>query len=392
MFRALWSASLVSNLGTWMQTVAGAWLMTTLTLESLPVALMQTAATLPSFLVGIPAGSLADRVDRRRLLLLTQTWMLFCVSLLAVLTATGRVTPWVLLGLTFALGLGSAVNAPTWSTLLTDVVSRAQVPTAISTNGMGYNVSRTIGPALGGLAVAIAGPALAFALNALSFLATIGVVARSRRTHVARAEPPRGEAFLAAMLTGLRFAWHAHQQRVVLMRSILWMLSASALWGLLPLVASRELGLDAPGYGLLVSCVGAGAVVGAGVLPLLRQRWATNRLLMASIVTFVVMLLVLAWVQFLPAVWLMLALGGAAWTASNQNFQIAVQLGAPGYLRARAIALYLLTFQGGQAIGSAVWGSVAERAGNPAALTLASACAALGLLAAVRWPVEDTSA
>jgi MFS family permease len=392
MFRALWSASLVSNLGTWMQTVAGAWLMTTLTLESLPVALMQTAATLPSFLVGIPAGSLADRVDRRRLLLLTQTWMLFCVSLLAVLTATGRVTPWVLLGLTFALGLGSAVNAPTWSTLLTDVVSRAQVPTAISTNGMGYNVSRTIGPALGGLAVAIAGPALAFGLNGLSFLATIGVVARSRRTHVARAEPPRGEAFLAAMLTGLRFAWHAHQQRVVLMRSVLWMLSASALWGLLPLVASRELGLDAPGYGFLVSCVGAGAVVGAGVLPLLRQRWATNRLLMASIVTFVVMLLVLAWVQFLPAVWLMLALGGAAWTASNQNFQIAVQLGAPGYLRARAIALYLLTFQGGQAIGSAVWGSVAERAGNPVALTLASACAALGLLAAVRWPVEDTSA
>src|SRR5215207_1234753 len=387
MFRALWSANLVSNVGTWMQTVGGAWLMTTLTPESLPVALMQTAATLPSFLVGVPAGSLADRVDRRQLLLVTQTWMFACISLLAVLTFTERVTPWLLLGLTFALGLGSAVNAPTWSTLLTDVVSRPQVPTAISSNGMGYNVSRTIGPALGGFAVAIAGPALAFALNAVSFLATIGVVFRWRRAPVARGEAPRVEAFFSAMLTGLRYAWQSAPQRVVLTRSVLWMLSASALWGLLPLVARRELELDAPGYGFLVTCVGAGAVVGAGVLPLLRRRWPANRLLIVAIVTFAAMLLVLAWVRLLPAVWLMLALGGAAWTSTNQNFQIAVQLSAPGYLRARAIALYLLTFQGGQAIGSALWGSVAEGAGNPLALTLASAGVAVGLLAAVRWPV-----
>jgi predicted MFS family arabinose efflux permease len=170
---------------------------------------------------------------------------------------------------------------------------------------------------------------------------------------------------------------------------MLWMLCASALWGLLPLVAKRELGLDAPGYGLLVTCVGAGAVCGSLVLPRLRRRWPTNYLLIAAIVIFLLMLLTLAWVRFLPLVDVLLGLGGAAWTSSNQNFQISVQMGAPGWVRARAIAAYLLTFQGGQAIGSAIWGSVADNAGDSVALTLAAAGLALGLLAAVRWPVIE---
>jgi predicted MFS family arabinose efflux permease len=154
-------------------------------------------------------------------------------------------------------------------------------------------------------------------------------------------------------------------------------------------VARQELGLNATGYGFLVTCVGAGAIGGALVLPRLRQRWSTNRLLMAAIVTFAIMLLVLGWVRFLPLVWLLLALGGAAWTSSNQNFQIAVQLSAPAWVRARAIAMYLLTFQGGQAIGSPIWGGVADRVGNPVALTLAAAGVLLSLVAALRWPVED---
>jgi len=167
------------------------------------------------------------------------------------------------------------------------------------------------------------------------------------------------------------------------------MLCASALWGLLPLVARRELALDATGYGLLVTCVGLGAIGGSFALPRFRRRWATNSLLITSILTFTVMLLVLAWVRWVPLVCGLLALGGAAWTTSNQNFQIAVQMRAPGWVRARAIAAYLITFQGGLAVGSAIWGAVAERAGDPLSLSLAAAGLVTGLPAAMRWPVAD---
>ena len=202
-------------------------------------------------------------------------------------------------------------------------------------------------------------------------------------------KPSSDETFARTILTGLQYAWEERSQRIVLARSIIWMLCASAFWGLLPLVARRQLDLEATGYGLLVTCFGAGAVLGSFALPRLRRRWPTNVLLIAAIVTFAIMLLVLAWVRFVPLVCVTLGLGGAAWTSSNQNLQIAVQMRAPRWLQARAIAAYLLTFQGGLAIGSAVWGAVAERAGNPIALTLASTGLAAGLLAAIRWPVED---
>jgi predicted MFS family arabinose efflux permease len=274
--------------------------------------------------------------------------------------------------------------------MLPDVVSRQQLPTAVIYNSLGYNIARATGPAIGGFLVAVSGPASTFVANACSYIATIGVVAWWRPTAPRHTDTSHeAEHFGRAILTGLEYVWQAPQQRVVLTRSILWMLCASALWGLLPLVARGELGLDAPGYGFLVTCVGAGAVAGAFMLPRLRQSRPTNQLLIGAIVIFALMLLVLAWVRILMVVWLMLALGGAAWTSSNQNFQIAVQLGAPAWVRARAIAAYLLTFQGGQAIGSAIWGTVAERAGDPIALTLAALGVALSLVAAMRWPVED---
>ena len=390
-FRALWSANVIANIGVWMQTVGGAWLMTSLTNDALPVALMQTATTMPSFLVGLPAGSLADRIDRRHLLLVAQAWMFVSVALLAVLTLLGVVSPWLLLLLTFSLGSGSALVAPTWAALLPDVVSRSQVPTAISMSSAGYNIARAIGPAIGGFVLAVSGPAATFFLNAGAFLTTSLVIFRWRSPiqRVPREDSTTVEPFLRTMLIGLQFAWRDDHQRRVLARSIIWMLCASALWGLLPLVARRELGLDAPGYGLLVTCVGLGAIGGSFALPRLRLRWPTNTLLILAILTFIAMLLVLAWVRWVPLVCALLALGGAAWTTSNQNFQIAVQLSAPGWVRARAIAAYLITFQGGLAVGSAIWGAVAERAGDPLALSLAAAGLVPGLMVALRWPVAD---
>jgi MFS family permease len=388
-FRELWAANLVSNIGTWMQNVGGAWLMITLTPDALPVALMQTATTLPSLVLGLAAGSLADRVDRRKLLLTCQTWMLLCAALLAALTLLHLVNPWLLLGLTFALGIGSVLNAPTWSAIMPEVVSRPQVPAAISINGAGYNTSRAIGPAIGGFVVAAAGPATTFLLNAVSFLATVAVVFRWRPApRPVRSSGPR-ESFMRTVQVGLQYAWAEPQQRIVLLRSTIWMLCASALWGLLPLVTIHELGLDATGYGLLVTCVGVGAVAGSLMVPSLRARWSTNGLQIGFIVTFVLMLLGMGWVRWVPLVCVLLALGGAAWTGSNQNFQVAVQMRAPHELQARAIATYLLTFQGGLAIGSALWGTVAQAVGDPIALTGAALGMALGILAALRWPVED---
>jgi MFS family permease len=362
--------------------------MTTLTADALPVALMQTATTLPSFLIGLPAGSLADRLDRRRLLLVTQAWMLGCAGLLGMLTLAGAATPWLLLGMTFALGFGNALAAPAWAAIIPDVVDRPQVPTAISMNSAGFNVARATGPAIGGFVVAGAGPGYAFVINAASFLATLGVVARWR-PGTERAGGPSGERLTTMVVAGLQYVWQAEPQRVVVVRSMLWMLCASALWGLLPVVARRELALDATGYGFLVTCIGGGAVGGAFALPWLRRRVPTNRLLMAAIVIFTVMYLVLAWVRLVPVVWVTLAIGGAAWTTSNQNFQIAVQMSAPRRLAARAIAAYLLTFQGGQAIGAALWGAISDQVGDPLALTLAGVGTSLGLLAAVRWVVQD---
>ncbi len=385
-FRELLLANTVSNIGTWMQTVGGAWLMTTLTVDALPVALMQTATTLPAFLVGLPAGSLADRLDRRRLTLATQSWMMLCAAALGFLTLAGLVTPWLLLGMTFALGLGSALAAPTWASIIPDVVERPQVPTAISMNSAGFNIARATGPALGGLVVALTGPAYAFLINAASFLATLGVVFRWR-PRAGRGGAANRESLTHMVVAGLEYVWQA--QRVVLVRSMLWMLSASAFWGLLPVVAVRELGLDAGGYGLLVTCVGVGAVGGAFALPWLRRRVRTNRLLMTSIVIFTIMYLVLAWVRLVPLVCVVLAIGGAAWTTSNQNFQISVQMSAPRTMAARAIAAYLLTFQGGQAIGAAVWGALADRVGDPITLTLAALGTGLGLIAAIKWVVHD---
>jgi MFS family permease len=388
-FRALWSANLIGNIGVWMQTVGGAWLMTTLTADALPVALMQTATTLPTFLVGLPAGSLADRIDRRHLLLFAQAWMFVSVGLLAVLTLMGVVSPWLLLALTFSLGAGSALVSPTWAALLPDIVSRQQVPTAIIMNSAGFNIARAIGPAIGGFVLAASGPAATFVLNAAAFLSASLVVFRWRAPVRKVPREPSTERFARTILIGLQYTWRDRHQRRVLTRSTIWMLCASALWGLLPLVARRELALDATGYGLLVSCIGAGAIAGSFALPRLRRRWPTNYLLITAIVIFTAMLLVLAWVRWIPLVCALLALGGAGWATSNQNLQIAVQMSAPGWVRARAIAAYLITFQGGLAIGSAIWGAVAERAGDPLALTFAASGLVIGLMAAIRWPVED---
>src|SRR5207302_1932138 len=215
-YRARWSAYLLANIGVWIQTVGAAWLMTTLTSDALPVALVQTATTLPTLLIGVPAGSLGDRVDRRRLVLVTQAWMMASVVLLAELTLLGVMKPSLLLVFTFALGAGSAMNTPTWAALLPDIVSRSQVPTAISMNSAGFNIARAIGPAIGGVVVAAYGAADSILLVGAAFLSTFCfVLLWPPRLHRVDQDHPR-EPFARAMLTGLQLAWRERTQRIVL--------------------------------------------------------------------------------------------------------------------------------------------------------------------------------
>ncbi len=361
--------------------------MVSLAPSPLLVALMQTATSLPVFLVGLPAGSLADLIDRRRLLLATQTWMLGCAALLAGLTLGGLTTPWILLTLTFLLGLGATVNGPAWQATTPEVVSRRRLPAAIALNGAGFNVARAVGPALGGLVVVAVGPGANFLLNALSFLGTIVVLWRWRREPRATKVP--GERLLGATRAGLRYARHAPEMRAVLARAGLFILCASAIWALLPLLARQELGLDATGYGALVGSLGVGAVAGALVYPRLRARWPVNRFVALATALFAATLLAVAWVRVVPLVCVALAVAGVGWMATNSSFQIAVQTGTPGWVRARAIGTYLLVFQGGLAIGSAIWGVVAELVGNPTALSLAAAGLLLGLVVIRRWPLRE---
>jgi MFS family permease len=384
-FRAIWIASVVSNIGTWMQNVGVAWLMTTLTPSPILVALIQTATSLPVFLVGLPAGALADLVDRRRLLLVSQTWMLLAAALLGGLTIAGLATPVALLMLTFALGLGGSINSPAWQAIVPELVPRRQLANAIALNGAGFNLARAIGPALGGLLVAAAGPGFVFVLNALSFLATILVLYRWKR--VSPSEGP-SERLIEALRAGLRYVRFAPALRTLLARVGLYVVCASALWALLPVVARQQLGLDSSGYGALLACLGIGAVAGAFVLPRLRSALSLDELVAIAAVVFALGTAALGWVGFLPLLGLALAAAGLAWLAVMSSFNVAAQTVAPAWVSARVLGAYLLVSQGGLAAGSFAWGAVADRLGAPMALALAAASLVAGLALAPVWRLK----
>jgi MFS family permease len=384
LFRALWLAALVSNIGTWMQNVGAVWYMTSLTSSPLMVALVQAATSLPVFLVGLPAGAAADIFDRRRLLLWTQGWMLIIAGVLAVLTLGGFMTASLLLVLTFALGLGAAMNAPSWQAITPEVVPRPDLARAIALNALTVNIGRAVGPALGGFVVAATGPALVFALNALSFVGVLAVVYRWRRA-VATTSVLPAERLLSGTRAGLRYARHAPPLAAVLVRTGLFMLSASAFWALLPVIARAELGATALGYGVLLGCVGLGATVGAALLPRLRRRFSSDGLTGLATVVFAVVSVLTAWWRWLPGLWGVMVIGGLAWIAMMASLNSAAQTAVPSWVRARALGVYLVVFQGGLGLGSALWGSVAERIGTQAALVLAGATLVIGLAATPRW-------
>ena len=385
LFRSIWIATVVSNVGTWMQSVGVAWLMTSLTPSPLLVALMQTAASLPIFILGLPAGTLADLLDRRKLLLATEAWMLLVALTLGILTLTGYVSAWILLALTFLMGLGSAFDAPAWQAIVPDLVERRELPAAVSLNATGFNVARALGPAIGGLLVAAAGPAAVFLLNAVSFLFVLVAVYRWRRTR--EASDPHPEDMLGATAAGMRYVRHAPALQAVLVRIGVFTLGASALWALLPIVARQDLGFDATGYGIILGSLGFGAVGSALLLPRLRDSLPVDRLTAVATLVFAGATLALAYVHFVPLLVVCMMAGGMAWLSMMSSLTVAAQTASPAWVRARTLGVYLLVFQGTMAVGSFTWGALAERLGNGAALSFAALTLVGGLATILRWPL-----
>jgi MFS family permease len=374
LFRALWIAAIVSYIGTWMQAVGAGWMMTVLTMSPLMVGLVQAAVALPVFLVILPAGALADMVDRRRFLLVTQGWMVLASGALGVLTLFRVVTPWILLGFTFALGLGAVMNDPAWQAITPELVPPEQHAAAVAMNSAGFNVARAVGPALGGLVIAWAGSGTAFLLNALSFFGVILVLYRWKRTPAERVET---KALWEAIGSGLAYVRRSELVRSVLIRTGAFSVGAIALLALLPILA-RPFG--AQGYGVLLGCFGVGALAGATILPRLRRRLSVDGLVGAAIVVFAAMTFAAGQVHDFGLLCLVMATAGGAWIGILACLNTAAQTMSPSWVRARALSVYLLVLQGGMAIGSTMWGALAGRVGLPNTLLYSALALLAGLL------------
>ena len=385
-YRLLWTASVASNVGSWMHEVGAAWLMTSLATSPAWVAAVQAATSLPLFLLAVPAGVWADLFDRRRLLLAAQWWMLLAALSLGLLTLGQQVAPWSLLALTFALGLGAALSGPAWQAALPEVVAVGELPAAIALNSLGFNIARALGPALGGVAIALGGPGAAFLANAVSFLAVVFVLWRWRRAPAASHLP--GEHFWSALRSGLRYVSFSPRMRTVLVRSASFIVSASALWALLPLVARFGLARGPGGFGALVACFGCGAVLGAANLQRAR-RIGMDRLAVICTVVFAGALLTMAWSSNFHVVALALFLAGGSWLTVLSSFNVSAQTALPAWVRARGLGVYLLAFYAAMAAGSALWGAVATATEVRWALCAAAGCLLVSLAVVPSFRLRD---
>ncbi len=389
LFRSLWIASIASNMATWMHDVGAAWLMTSLAPSPLMVSMVQAATSMPLFILALPAGALADVFDRRRLLLLTQVWMLLAAAGLTFLTFSGLTGPVLLLGFTAAIGIGTAFNAPAWQAIVPEIVPRDELPSAVALNSAGINVARALGPALGGLVVARLGPHAAFGLNALSFIGVIVVLYCWKRETRTSALPP--EHLFGAMVAGLRYARYVTGFRNVLARAFCFVFPASALWALLPLLARQELGMSATGYGVLLGGVGLGAVTGALCLPRLRQKIAVDKLTTAATLIYALVLVALAMVRNTTVLFLVMLVSGAMWITMLTALNVAAQSVAAGWVRARVLSVYLIFFFGSMAIGSLVWGALANSLTMSPVFITAATVATVATVANRWWPLASTA-
>ena len=385
-FRGLWLAWLAANMTMWMNDVAAAWLMTSLTTSPVMVALVQTASTLPVFLLGLPSGALADILDRRRYFAATQLWVSVNALVLAGLSLSGQLTANMLLLLTFSNGIGLAMRWPVFAAIVPQIVTRADMPAALALNGIAMNLSRVIGPVLAGALLAAFSPAVVFVLNTV--LAGVAFVLILRWKSAPRSSALPGERFVGAMRVGLNFTMQSPRLKVILLRIFLFFLQVTALVALLPLVARSLHGGGAGTFTVMMSCVGAGAVVAALYFPKLRQRFNRDQFVTGGTLIHAVLSCLIVGV---PEIWVALpamVVIGMAWISVANSLTISAQVAMPDWVRARGMSIYQMALMGGAAAGSLLWGQVASWVGVREAVFAAAAFGVVVLLLSRKLTVE----
>jgi MFS family permease len=369
-FRMLWLVWLVSNICLWMNDVAAAWLMTSLTTSPMLIALVQTASSLPVFLLGLPSGALADIIDRRRYFLVTQFWVAINAAILYAVAIAGGLTAYVLLLLTFTNGIGLAMRWPVYAAILPEIVPRSQLPSALALNAVAVNTSRVVGPVVAGAIIAAAGTEYVFALNCVISVAAAFALSRWKRETKPSVLP--GERFIGAMRLGWQFVRESRRMRDALVRTTAFFLHSAALFALLPLIA-KGLGEGGPGtYTLLLASMGLGAIFTATQLPRVRDRWDRDQV--ASIGS-VLGAFALGVVSFAPSAWIAapaMFVGGMSWILVANSVTIAAQLALPDWVRARGMAIYQMSIMGGSAFGAVIWGKIAEHTSVHTSLAIAA--------------------
>ena len=385
-FRAVWVANLVSNFGGVIQSVGASWLMISLAASPQLIALVQAATTLPIMLLALPAGAIADNFDRRRIMILSQLFMLTVSVGLATFAWIGVLTPWWLLGFTFLIGCGTALNGPAWQTSVGDLVPRRSLPSAITLNSMAFNIARSVGPALGGFIVAVAGAAAAFLINAVSYVGLIVVLARWRPALPPRALPP--EQLGSGMAAGVRYVAMSPKLQIILFRASLFGIAGAAVPALMPLIARDLVGGGPLTYGILLGAFGIGAIGGALISSRLRARLVPEQVIRAAAVALSAGAAIAAVSRGLPLTCGGLLIGGAGWVLALSTFNASVQLSTPRWVVGRALALYQVAAFGGMAGGSWLFGWVAESRDVPTALLGAAGVQLLSFVFGFLLPVS----
>lgn len=374
-FRSIWIANLFSNVGSTIQSVAAAWLMTDLTNSHVLVALVQASATIPILLLGVFAGAIADNFDRRRVMLWAQTGMLAVSAVLAVLGYIGQIAPWSLLALTLMVGMGTALNGPAWQASVRLQVGKADLPQAVSLNAISFNLARSVGPALGGLLISLWSVSLAFALNAISYIGMI-VVLWAWRPEAPR---PQRQPMLAAIRIGLAFCWQSVPIRKVLLRGAVFGFGAAGLQALMPTVVRQLLHGSELDYGLMLGAFGIGSITVALWVGKARRRYGSENVVTAGMVAFIIALLTIASTRALPLALAAAFVGGGGWVSAMTSLNVAMQLRSPEAILGRCLSIYQAITFGGMALGAWAWGTVADVVGLSFAMTGAALWLALAL-------------